>query len=381
MKSNFFKTIIFLGLSIALPLFFMSCGKKGNDVSSAGKGQGLELLQNEKDEPNPPGTIVDTVGNVIKVNQPAKRIVVSYYGAAEILRSLGVAHRVVGIGETIQLRKTFFPRLGKLPCFGLPSSNSKVIEKILSLKPDLVILRTRANDNQTREKLHEINPNLCVVQMDFYKPDRYFKEITKIGKILNREQAAKKYLNFINSILDEIKATVRLNNNKKPRVYFESTQDYKTGAKGSSWDPKIKMAGGINLFTDEPVALPKVTSESIMKKRPDVIIKTSGWNMLDFGGYKLDDYTKIKMIHGELMNRSAWNQMKAVKNNNVWVFYNDILGGPSFFIGVTYMAKIFYPKSTKELNPLKIHQRYLREFQHLDFDVSRHGVFVYPKVK
>ncbi len=127
MKNKTITTIIFLGLSISLTLFLMSCGKNKSEVSKGAKSKGVELLQNKENDPN---TVVDTVGNIIKINQPAKRIVVSYYGAAEILRSLGVADRVVGVGKTVKQRKTFFPRLGKLPSIGIPSANSKVIEKI-----------------------------------------------------------------------------------------------------------------------------------------------------------------------------------------------------------------------------------------------------------
>ena len=48
------------------------------------------------------------------------------------------------------------------------------------------------------------------------------------------------------------------------------------------------------------------------------------------------------------------------------------------FIGIAYMTKWFYPDLFEDLDPKVIHQEYLTEFQHLDYDLDEHGVFVYP---
>lgn len=45
---------------------------------------------------------------------------------------------------------------------------------------------------------------------------------------------------------------------------------------------------------------------------------------------------------------------------------------------IPYMAKALHPDIFDNLDPKEIHQQYLTEFQGLDYDVSEHGVFVYP---
>jgi len=42
------------------------------------------------------------------------------------------------------------------------------------------------------------------------------------------------------------------------------------------------------------------------------------------------------------------------------------------------MAKWFHPDLFKDLDPEAIHQEYLTRFQHLDYDLGKQGVFVYP---
>jgi iron complex transport system substrate-binding protein len=56
-------------------------------------------------------------------------------------------------------------------------------------------------------------------------------------------------------------------------------------------------------------------------------------------------------------------------------------GKPTFFIGVAYLAKFFYPDLFTDLDPQAIHQEYLTRFQRLDYDLDKHGVFVYPPLE
>jgi iron complex transport system substrate-binding protein len=44
------------------------------------------------------------------------------------------------------------------------------------------------------------------------------------------------------------------------------------------------------------------------------------------------------------------------------------------------MAKWFYPEEFEDLDPQAIHQEYVDKFCGIDFDVTKHGVFVYPQV-
>ncbi len=377
---RFISTLLF-AMSTLLLVLPSGCGKNEPHVSSLEKGQGVELLHEEKHQGNEGNRVTDSAGNLIKLNGKIDRIAVLHYGAAEVLRILNMADKIVCVGRTVKQRGAFFPKLSRLPSMGRASTNSKVLENILRLKPDLVILGVGNRDSQMGKKLLALQPDLSIVQMTFYKPELHIQEITTLAKILGREREARRYVKFFNSVFAEIEATVNLNGKRKPRVYFENTKAFRSSARGSGCDTKIYMAGGINVFTDEPVPVPMVTSESVVKQNPDIIIKTSGWNLTNFGGYDWDDYGKIKEVRNEIMTRPAWQNINAVRNKNVWVFYNDILGGVGFVVGVTYLAKIFYPKSTEKLNPLKIHRRYLKEFQKLDYDLDSHGVFLYPKLE
>lgn len=59
-------------------------------------------------------------------------------------------------------------------------------------------------------------------------------------------------------------------------------------------------------------------------------------------------------------------------------FRNDATGG---LIGVAYMAKLFFPEIFADLDPQAIHQEYLTRFLRLDYNISEHGVFIYPPLE
>jgi iron complex transport system substrate-binding protein len=70
--------------------------------------------------------------------------------------------------------------------------------------------------------------------------------------------------------------------------------------------------------------------------------------------------------------------VSAIKNDNVYILSKDVFFGGRYFLSIAYMAKWFHPDLFKDLDPEAIHQEYLTRFQHLDYDLGKQGVFVYP---
>lgn len=81
------------------------------------------------------------------------------------------------------------------------------------------------------------------------------------------------------------------------------------------------------------------------------------------------------------MSRAGWEMTTAVQNGQVFLWSDSISTKPSFFVGVTYLAKLFYPELFEDLDPQAIHQEYLTRFQGLAYDLDEHGIFVYPEVR
>ncbi len=315
-KKNLFYKIITV-LTVPATLLILYTYVLGNNAAISASYSKPETRSEQSTSTFTPVSITDSVGNKVTVKKQIKRIVVSYYGCAEVLRSLSCAEKIVGVGETITDRHFYFPKLSALPSTGKTTVNE--IERILKLNPDTVILRTQTGDIETRNRLLSVSPNLNIIQMDFYKTESHISEVARIAKLLNRTKEAETYLNFYKNVLKTISSKLKnIPDAQRPRVYLESTQNFKTGAPGSSWHGKILTAGGKNIYANEPVPLPIVTSENIISKNPDIIVKVGGWGIDDFGGYGVDSYSQMKHMKEKMMNRPAWDNIQAVKENRVW---------------------------------------------------------------
>ena len=74
----------------------------------------------------------------------------------------------------------------------------------------------------------------------------------------------------------------------------------------------------------------------------------------------------------------GFNNIRAVADERVYLMDGSIAFGTVYPVGLTYMAKWLHPDLFKDLDPQAIHQEYIDKFCGMDFNVRRHGVFVYP---
>ncbi len=165
-------------------------------------------------------------------------------------------------------------------------------------------------------------------------------------------------------------------------MYLEHLGDYMAFTIGSSGHELCVATGGMNIATGLP-DIPekptvKVDQEWLIGENPDVIVKMVYCSKSGLCGYGGDDPQEMKRVRENLKNRYGWDGMTAVTNGRVYLIDRDLFGSTANFIGATYMAKWLYPDLFGDLNPEAVHQEYLTEYQGLDYDLSEHGVFVYP---
>ena len=326
-------------------------------------------------------TIVDEADRIVTIDMPVERIVSARFGyAAEVMRALGAKDKIVGVGKYLASMEIYFPELSKLPNVGAGSSMD--YEMILSLNPDLVIT-TQSKPTGHAEKL----PGIPVVAFNFYTQKKMNEEVKKLGYILRKKDEAKyftdsfhkKYTNLIKT------RTEGLSEEERPRVYVERHHKaYKTYAgtckDGTGYVQQvIDMAGGRNIFADITVSgssIFDVDPEEVVKRNPDIIIKYISAYTKN-AGYWMDDPSQAKATRDEIMSRPELANVNAVKNGRVYMINMGITAGPGYPIGNAYFGKWLQPELFEDLDTQAIHQEYLTEFQGLDFDVSKHGVFVY----
>ena len=317
-------------------------------------------------------TFIDTPGRIVTVNKPIERIAAASGYCLPLLRALGATDKIVAVSYwTIERDPIFYPEFCDYPDAGGFSSPN--YEVILNCNADAVILLGTGFESKMEAievKLKELNPNIAVLRFDGNTPYNHVSEARILGYVLDKREQAKEWTEFYEGVLNPIKVEVGSIETKK-KVYIEWGKPYFALAQHTGCHWNVETAGGDNIFSDL-YRFVDVDPEELMRRNPDVIIRVGG------GGYDTDDITELIEIRGEIMSRLELAEVDAVKNGHVYVINRGVMDATAHFVGISYLAGWFYPEIFEDLDPKVIHQKYLTEFQGLDYDLDEHGVFVYP---
>ena len=324
-------------------------------------------------------TVTDTYpdGKPITIYRPPERIITLHSNSAEILKLLKSKDKIVGIDKYISDEKFFFPDISKLPIVG--SMSDPDAEEIIRLNPDIIIAY---GSYFTKWSIYLENKlkgtGITLARLDCYKPETMSDDIIKLGHFLDRAEEAEEFVDWYEGYLSIINDRVEeLTEDEKPIVYVEGYTDYKTYSEGTGAHQACIMAGGINIAADLPGKYPKVDSEWVINQSPDIIVKVVSSTKVS-GGYGENDPSEMKAVWEDIVNRDGWSDIPAVRDRKVYLIHaGGTWNDPKYFIGLAYLAKWFNSTLFEDVNPKVMHWEYLTEFQGLDYDLDKHGVFVY----
>jgi len=328
-----------------------------------------------------PLVVTDSSGTTRTLYRPLRRIVVFNSDCLEVMRTVGLdPSQVVGVSRYTLQDPLFFPEYQDTANIG--SIWSPDIERVVSLRPDAVFLYwscSQSSNDEIQKKIESVYPDLPVFRFDCFYPSSYVQEIRTISRILGHQERGSEFIEFYTGMMDDIRDTTELiPEDARTAVYLESWDPYKSAAVGSGYHEKIVLAGGRNIFADEPAEYPQVDPEAVIARQPEVVVKVVGAGELDFGGYGWSDPAPFADLLDDLVSRPAWEAVPAVRDDRVHIIHTDLIGGPQHFIGIAYLARWFYPGRFPDLNPTEIQRTYLTRYQGIDPACTRESVFVYP---
>jgi len=198
------------------------------------------------------------------------------------------------------------------------------IEKIVSLKPDLV-LATDLTPSQQLNKLKKFG--IRVETFSFWKSAKtLFSEFIRLGKVVGREKLATKLVKEITREIKEIHNKVK--NLPKPRVVVEiGVNPLWVAPQRSFINDYIVLAGGKNVG---PRISGRITRETLIKLNPDVII-------ISDMGFSAEE---------EVKKWQKYPFIPAVKNKRIYIISSDDLCSPTpprFLHTLKLLAKLFHP--------------------------------------
>lgn len=314
-----------------------------------------------------PITLTDSFGNTVTLPHTARRIVCQNGDAAELLINLGAGDRVVGAYNTVAITPQYmhyFPNAVSIGDWQAPD-----VEKIIAIKPDVIIMysgfRPRNYD------LIAAN-NITIVYLDCYKISELAGNARALGNLTGKRTEAEAYARFVEKYLGIVQSRVDASvpHDKPPRVYAELYGDYSALGMNSSGDHLIRMLGAENIAREIPLqsaSTNKVSAEWIIEQNPDIILKIASTPS--------STNPSLAQVRENILNRSGFEKINAVKNGRVYVIDGDIMNGPTGPVGLVYIAKSFYPDLFDDISPDAVYREFSEKYP-FTTEFSREAIMV-----
>ena len=228
MKNSFYLTLLIISM------FIISCAKKNDE--NAKKGE----------------------------NKKYNRIVVLDPATVEMIYMLGAEDKIVGVANLERSKVWPEEKVAKLESVGTFIKPS--LERIITLKPDLVITSALTDDNLNNGLKSN---NIEAKRIQANSIEEIFTNFMEVAKMLGKENEANKIIAEKRAKLEEIK---KMATGNKKGLFVMSASPLMVFGNDNLPNDIMKLLNIKNIAENQKGRNPIVTPEFIMKENPDIII-------------------------------------------------------------------------------------------------------------
>lgn len=257
---------------------------------------------------------VDDGHHVVTLAHPAQRIVSLAPHTTEMLYAAGAGAAVVGVVEY----SDYPPEARRLPSVG--SGIALDLERILKLKPDLVVYWESGNSAAQMDRLRALG--IPVFDSEPHDFETIASSIERLAHLAGTDAAGQTAAAHFRARLEKLKETYR----GRPivNVFYQVWRNPLMTLNGAHPVSRaLRLCGGRNIFADLPQLAPTVDVEAVLAADPDAIIAGSGG-----AGDALADWRRFP-------------QLKAVARGNLLTVDGSLLNrsGPRILDGVEQLCE------------------------------------------
>ncbi|MGP4674856.1 ABC transporter substrate-binding protein [Agrobacterium salinitolerans] len=337
------------------------------------------------------GEITDVAGRKVELDLPAKRIIVGEARQVHVIAALKgdkTFDTIVGWRDDL-LKKDpdsyaayveRFPQIEKLPRFGYVPQGDFSLETAITLSPDVISLNLEAEKSAKESGFEDkaAAAGIKVIYLDFrIDPEKNSEASVEIlGKLFGAEERAKEFIAYrraeIARVTDRLASVKDL---KRPNVFIERAP----GISGENnccrtfgpvnFGAMVDLAGGQNIADGIiKTTFGDLNPEQLVIADPDQVIVTgSNWaaesdiNQFVPVGRGADMVLSRERL-ANLMKRTPFPELKAVKEGNVHAVWHQFYGAPYEFFPIQQFAKWFHPDLFADLDPERNFEEFHRKF-------------------
>ncbi len=249
--------------------------------------------------------VTDQTGRRVDVPENPQRLISLAPSITETLYALGFGDRIVGDTEYCD----YPPEARLKPHVGALLNPS--LEKIVSLKPDLVLGIAEANRRETADQLDRLG--IPLYGLTAHTVDETLNSIEDLGQVLGQREQARSLVERLRRRLEVVKQNVA--GQPRPRVLFVVWyRPLITAGPHTFIADAIRWAGGATIADDLSGEWPRLGLEDALHRDPDIIL----FSRSESFSPALDEFQQLP----------GWKDFRAVKNHRLY-FISDTINRPS----------------------------------------------------
>ncbi len=282
---------------------------------------GLYIGNNDNTEDDSgPISVTDSSGNTLVFEQPVEKVVVYSKYIAEAMILMGATDKAVGVTTTIKNDSNYAKYFEDAT--EIASKPTEGLDVVQTLTPDVVI------SHNTNDNSQLLAHGYKVLEIGASKINEVHDDITILGKILGMEEEAQRILDWFNPYYE---AVLSQTGYSETEFALESASATRLTFCNPTSTPGVLLdyVKGSNVFTDTSTTYSYPEGSTLIEMNPDVIMVVtynSNWN---------DAY--LSQYIDTINNRVGWGEISAVKNGDVYMVSNDIIGGIRSVIGAMFI--------------------------------------------
>jgi iron complex transport system substrate-binding protein len=271
-------------------------------------------------------TVIDDAGETVTLTAPAKRVIALSPHAVELVYAAGGGATLVGAVSY----SDYPPAARTLPRIG--SNTALDLERIVALKPDLVVVWRHGNDERELDKLRALG--IALFRSEPRKLDDVATNLERLGVLLGTHAPAAAAARGYRDEIAGLRA--RYADRSTVSVFYQVWNRPLMTLNGTHIvSDAIALCGGRNVFAGLTPLVPTVSTEAIVAANPEAIVTA------DAGAATAQSRAQASPIPPEFAMWREWPRITAVARGNLFSLNGDLINrpGPRLALGVATLCR------------------------------------------
>lgn len=338
--------------------------------------------------------LLDIANRPISIDKTVERFVISegrYITTLALLNPDNPVKGLVGMISPVgytnpQLESELFerfPQAKNVELFGSRDENSVSVEKIIELNPQIAIfgIQDHGPGAKNRELIEQLSAaGIEVVFIDFRLDPLKNTErsIELLGKVLDAEENAKRYLDYYRDKRDKI-VSKALKVAEKPSVFLQAHAGRMACCRAMAdgmLGPFVELVGGRNIadaVAPGPTSLH--TAEFLLVENPDVWIGTAsgtvgefnaGKNVVSMGPGMSKESAQSSL--NRFLEKPEYAALIATQTGRAHALWHDFYNSPLNIVAIEAFAKWVHPDLFADVDPNRTVEEIFSKFLPFSFN-------------